>query len=192
MVVKDNIMQLCRFFKAISSTIDVVVEHTVNDFIETISSGASDVQMSNFTLSVLQKSMIYKYAVILRAYFETFGDIATMWKELSEENIIPGLKMIDGLSVELTKDQMATKVAELSSWSQNASANIVSIASAKRKEIEGGMEERVEDIAQSTQSLPPSPPAKKAIEEAAKEVTTTATTAVKENAQNNPLSRFEL
>ncbi|KAH1491546.1 hypothetical protein KXV92_009499 [Aspergillus fumigatus] len=192
MVVKDNIMQLCRFFKAISSTIDVVVEHTVNDFIETISSGASDVQMSNFTLSVLQKSMIYKYAVILRAYFETFGDIATMWKELSEENIIPGLKMIDGLSVELTKDQMATKVAELSSWSQNASANIVSIASAKRKEMEGGMEERVEDIAQSTQSLPPSPPAKKAIEEAAKEVTTTATTAVKENAQNNPLSRFEL
>ncbi|KAH2363035.1 hypothetical protein KXV98_004325 [Aspergillus fumigatus] len=192
MVVKDNIMQLCRFFRAISSTIDVVVEHTVNDFIETISSGASDVQMSNFTLSVLQKSMIYKYAVILRAYFETFGDIATMWKELSEENIIPGLKMIDGLSVELTKDQMATKVAELSSWSQNASANIVSIASAKRKEIEGGMEERVEDIAQSTQSLPPSPPAKKAIEEAAKEVTTTATTAVKENAQNNPLSRFEL
>ncbi|KAH3298599.1 hypothetical protein KXW39_008369 [Aspergillus fumigatus] len=192
MGVKDNIMQLCRFFRAISSTIDVVVEHTVNDFIETISSGASDVQMSNFTLSVLQKSMIYKYAVILRAYFETFGDIATMWKELSEENIIPGLKMIDGLSVELTKDQMATKVAELSSWSQNASANIVSIASAKRKEIEGGMEERVEDIAQSTQSLPPSPPAKKAIEEAAKEVTTTATTAVKENAQNNPLSRFEL
>ncbi|KAH1731627.1 hypothetical protein V6000_006199 [Aspergillus fumigatus] len=192
MVVKDNIMQLCRFFKAISSTNDVVVEHTVNDFIETISSGASDVQMSNFTLSVLQKSMIYKYAVILRAYFETFGDIATMWKELSEENIIPGLKMIDGLSVELTKDQMATKVAELSSWSQNASANIVSIASAKRKEIEGGMEERVEDIAQSTQSLPPSPLAKKAIEEAAKEVTTTATTAVKENAQNNPLSRFEL
>lgn len=82
--------------------------------------------------------MIYKYAVILRAYFETFGDIATMWKELSEENIIPGLKMIDGLSVELTKDQMATKVAELSSWSQNASANIVSIASAKRKEIEIG------------------------------------------------------
>ncbi|KAH1562623.1 hypothetical protein KXX17_004495 [Aspergillus fumigatus] len=192
MGVKDNIMQLCRFFRAISSTIDVVVEHTVNDFIETISSGASDVQMSNFTLSVLQKSMIYKYAVILRAYFETFGDIATMWKELSEENIIPGLKMIDGLSVELTKDQMATKVAELSSWSQNASANIVSIASAKRKEIEGGMEDRVEDIAQSTQSLPPSPPAKKAIEEAAKEVTTTATTAVKENAQNNPLSRFEL
>ncbi|KAH1458431.1 hypothetical protein KXX13_008799 [Aspergillus fumigatus] len=192
MGVKDNIMQLCRFFRAISSTIDVVVEHTVNDFIETISSGASDVQTSNFTLSVLQKSMIYKYAVILRAYFETFGDIATMWKELSEENIIPGLKMIDGLSVELTKDQMATKVAELSSWSQNASANIVSIASAKRKEIEGGMEERVEDIAQSTQSLPPSPPAKKAIEEAANEVTTTATTAVKENAQNNPLSRFEL
>lgn len=57
MVVKDSIMQLCRFFKAISSTIDVVVEHTVNDFIETISSGASDVQMSNFTLSVLQKSV---------------------------------------------------------------------------------------------------------------------------------------
>ncbi|KAH1628851.1 hypothetical protein KXX39_004197 [Aspergillus fumigatus] len=166
MVVKDNIMQLCRFFKAISSTIDVVVEHTVNDFIETISSGASDVQMSNFTLSVLQKSMIYKYAVILRAYFETLET--------------------------LPRYQMATKVAELSSWSQNASANIVSIASAKRKEIEGGMEERVEDIAQSTQSLPPSPPAKKAIEEAAKEVTTTATTAVKENAQNNPLSRFEL
>lgn len=50
-------MQLCRFFRAISSTIDVVVEHTVNDFIETINSGASDVQMSNFTLSVLQKSV---------------------------------------------------------------------------------------------------------------------------------------
>jgi hypothetical protein len=57
MVVKDNIMQLCRFFNAISSTIDVVVEHTVNDFIDTISSGASDVQMSNFTLSTLQKSV---------------------------------------------------------------------------------------------------------------------------------------
>ncbi|EAW24615.1 uncharacterized protein NFIA_041930 [Aspergillus fischeri NRRL 181] len=192
MVVKDNIMQLCRFFNAISSTIDVVVEHTVNDFIDTSSSGASDVQMSNFTLSTLQKSMIYKYAVILRAYFETFGDIATMWNELSEENIIPGLKMIDGLSVESTKDEIANKVAQLSSWAQNASANIVSIASAKRKEIEGGMEERVEDIEQSTQSLLPSAPAKKVIEEAAKEVTTTATTAVKENAQNNPLSRFDL
>lgn len=55
-------MQLCRFFRAISSTIDVVVEHTVNDFIETISSGASDVQMSNFTLSVLQKSVSPKDA----------------------------------------------------------------------------------------------------------------------------------
>ncbi|GFF59266.1 hypothetical protein IFM51744_09854 [Aspergillus udagawae] len=192
MVVKDNIMQLCRFFNAISSTIDVVVEHTVNDFINTISSGASDVQMSNFTLSTLQKSMIYKYAVILRAYFETFGDIATMWKELSEENIIPGLRLIDGLSVESSKDEITNKVAQLSSWAQNASANIVSIASAKRKEIEGGMEERVEDIAQTTQSLPPSPLAKKVIEEAAKEVTTTAATAVKENAQNNPLSRFDL
>jgi beta-glucosidase/6-phospho-beta-glucosidase/beta-galactosidase len=136
--------------------------------------------------------MIYKYAVILRAYFETFGDIATMWKELSEENIIPGLKMIDGLSMESPKDEIANKVAQLSSWAQNASANIVSIASAKRKEIEDGMEERVEDIEQSTQSLPPSAPAKKVIEEAAKEVTTTAATAVKENAQNNPLSRFDL
>ncbi|GIK00972.1 hypothetical protein Aspvir_005002 [Aspergillus viridinutans] len=192
MVVKDNIMQLCRFFNAISSTIDIVVEHTVNDFIQTISSGAGDAQLGDFNLSTLQKSMIYKYAVILRAYFETFGDIATMWKELSEENIIPGLNMIDGLSVESTKGEIANKVAQLSSWAQNASANIVTIASEKRKEIEGGMEERVEDIAQSTKSLPPSPRAKKVIEEAANHVVNTAVSAVKENAQNNPLSRFDL
>jgi hypothetical protein len=52
-----------------------------------------------------------------------------MWVKLSQENIFPGLKMCDELSV-TTQDPrlMMGKVAQLEEWSEGASRRIKQIA----------------------------------------------------------------
>ncbi|KAF7594974.1 hypothetical protein BBP40_007782 [Aspergillus hancockii] len=107
-VVKDRVMQLCWFFNAISSTIEVVVNHTMADFIQTISesvsanssSGVHTLKIGNYHLSNLQRSL------------SPLNTATTVFKTLPRH-----------------------KVAELSSWVSNSN-NVVTIASFKRKEIE--------------------------------------------------------
>jgi hypothetical protein len=73
--------------------------------------------------------MVFSAAVTLRSYFGVFGDIARMWVQLSKDNIFPGLKMCDELSV-TSEDpaQMKRKVAELDMWSRDAAQRISQLA----------------------------------------------------------------
>jgi hypothetical protein len=57
-------MNLCRFFKAISATIEAVVSYTVAPFLEQVAnlvssdgSGVSNLKVGNYTLTDLQRSV---------------------------------------------------------------------------------------------------------------------------------------
>lgn len=86
--VKSCIMNLCRFFKAMSLTIEAIVKHSVQPFLENIAAGSSDddkmTKIKNYTFTDLQRTMLYHSALTIKANFSVFGDIAAMWCELSE------------------------------------------------------------------------------------------------------------
>ncbi|KAF8803263.1 hypothetical protein BYT27DRAFT_7195858 [Phlegmacium glaucopus] len=163
---KAQIQNLVRFFQAISSTIKVVVRLHVNPFLQTIEmSVAADgtdpsrhLVVGNYTLADYQRTTLYDATVTLRAYFSVFGDIARMWVKLSQENIFPGLKMCDELSV-TTQDPrlMMGKVAQLKEWSEGASRRIKQIAHEKQREILSGMEARIVEVTETTKMIAPIP-----------------------------------
>ena len=73
--------------------------------------------------------MIYNATVTLRAYFSVFGEIARMWVTLSQENIFPGLKLCDELSI-TAEDPVAMKrkAEAISAWSRGASNRIMELS----------------------------------------------------------------
>jgi hypothetical protein len=191
---KQQIMNLCRFFAAVSGSIEAVVNYTVTPFIESINSatgGDGSRKVGNYTLTDLTRSIIYQAAISVRAYFSVFGDIATMWVTLSTDNIMPGLKMVEEMMLN-RGDIAATqqKVAKLKQWSTKAQQAVKDIAAKERETILSTMQERVDEIQDVTKALPPTPQAQKAIEEGTKEVREVASDATKDNAANAPIRRF--
>ncbi|KAF8174179.1 hypothetical protein K438DRAFT_2023232 [Mycena galopus ATCC 62051] len=164
---KAQIQNLVRFFQAISSTLKVVVRLHVNPFLQTIQMSVAtdvtgpdkDLVVGNYTLTDYQRTMLYDATITLRAHFSVFGDIARMWVKLSQENIFPGLKMCDEMSV-TTQDRllMNRKVEQLEEWSRGASECIKQIAHEKQQEILSGMEERIVEVEKTTKMIAPFPP----------------------------------
>ena len=72
---------------------------------------------------------LFSSVLTLRTYFSVFGDIAKMWIQLSIENIQPGMRLCDELSV-MSQDsrEIVGKMRTLGDWSKRASANIQRIA----------------------------------------------------------------
>ncbi|KAL5589346.1 hypothetical protein FOVSG1_011213 [Fusarium oxysporum f. sp. vasinfectum] len=200
---KDQITSLVRFFKAIGAIVETCVKFHVEPFLDTIKAITAenddpnkDYRVGDYTLTDLQRSQVYSAAVTLRSYFGVFGDIAKMWVTLSKENVLPGLKMCDELSVTANEQDpgaMAGKVKKLSQWSQEASGRVKTIAGNKQREIMDGMQSRIEDVAQTTQAIS-APPAStiKAIEAGTEVTKVAAQKSIEHRAKASALSRFSM
>ncbi len=114
-----------------------------------------------------------------------------MWVQLSTSNIMPGLAMVDDMMLQ-RGDLAATqdKAAKLQAWSATAQQAVKDISAAQRAKILGSMQQRVDEIRGVTNSLPPDPVAKKAIEDGAGVVLRTAMEAQKKNAEAGPVNHF--
>jgi hypothetical protein len=193
--VKSSIMNLCRFFKAMSLTIEAIVKHSVQPFLENIAAGSSDddkvAKIGNYTFTDLQRTMLYHSALTIKANFSVFGDIAAMWCELSEKYIMPGVHMLDQLSLNEPDEQKRQRqIQDLQIWTDRSTEGVKLIAEHSQHEIFESMERRVKAIQSVTKQLPPSAPMKQAIDAGMQESCEVAAESIVAAAAKNQLDRF--
>lgn len=197
--VKQQIMKLCSFFRAISASIEAVVKYSVHPFLDEIAAdvsadGSGDgkvLKIGDYTFTDLQRSMLYSAAVTVRSHFSVFGSIADMWVRLSTQQVMPGIRIMDELSQQepdLTKRQK--KVAELQTWANGALDAVKQIAHDTQKQILDGMAARVDEVETVTKQLPAASATKTAIEAGTGEVKKAAEDAIVANAAGKPLNHF--
>jgi hypothetical protein len=143
--VKSSIMNLCRFFRAMSLTIEAIVKHSVQPFLENIAAGSSDddqaAKIGICTFTDLQPTMLYHSAITINANFSVFGDIVAMWCELSEKYIMPGVHMLDQLSLpEPDEHKRQRRVQDLQTWTERSTEGVMLIADKSQREIIESME----------------------------------------------------
>ncbi|KAH7215842.1 hypothetical protein DER44DRAFT_856565 [Fusarium oxysporum] len=82
--IKTEIVNLVRFFNAISVAVRFVMKKYVNPYVDTIKAGNDGDKIGPTT--------------IIRSYFSTFADYASMWVRMSPMSIFPMLSMVEELS----------------------------------------------------------------------------------------------
>ena len=188
-------MNLVCFFRSISASIEDVVKFNVTLFIEQITAigagGGHTKTIGSFTLTDFMRSLVYSAAVTIRSHFSVFGDIASMWVQLSIDHIKPGLEYLDKLTItekEFSKRQAV--VRDLQAWADNAVGGVKKIADDTQKEILEGMVARITEVEKTTKQIPAAPAMVKAIQAGTSEVKEAATKAITANADAKPLNRF--
>ncbi|KAI1171833.1 hypothetical protein F4777DRAFT_593418 [Nemania sp. FL0916] len=192
---KQQIMNLCRFFSAVSHAIEAVTEYTVTPFLSQIEASVdyNGRRVGNYTLTNLTCSFIYQAAITIRAYFSVFGDIASMWVSLSTENIMPGLQLVEEMMLNRGDPKAAqAKATKLHDWSLRAQRAVKELSAKQRREIQTSMQQRVNDIMEVTRELPPVPAVQKAIEEGTGEVHKAAVEGIQSKTATAPINRFAL
>ncbi|EEQ29139.1 conserved hypothetical protein [Microsporum canis CBS 113480] len=207
-VVKTRVMDLVTFFNSISLTIEVIVDEVVEDFVRQIKENVanndpdgelSDLKIGKYNLTDLARTHIYKSAIFMRANFEVFGEVAKMWSDLSVENIMPGVRLLNDISAGVaekgskdpvgSRDEVNSKVKQLRDWYAAAQGNIEKLAGDEQQKILSGMDERIQQVAKDTTVLPPPDDStKSAINAGAEEVSDAAHKALKFNSENNPMA----
>lgn len=74
---------------------------------------------------------VYSSCLTMRAYFSIFEDVAGIWVTSSARNIMPGVKLCDGLSQSANENEptaLRSKAKKLESWSKDASACTARVA----------------------------------------------------------------
>ncbi|RMJ18622.1 hypothetical protein CDV36_001733 [Fusarium kuroshium] len=162
---KNEITNLVRFFKAIAVIVQFVAEKHINPYIETIkamtSGGGESYKIGTYTLMDLQRSVCFNSIITIRAYFSVFGDIASMWNQVSQMSIFPGLRIVDEISsFDPTGDSsmIRRRANELQAWSNRASEEVSRMAKERQAKNMRAMETRVAEISEKTRGLPPSAP----------------------------------
>ena len=83
-----------------------------------------------FTL-IFRFQSIFNSALIIRAYYSIFGDIAQMWIQLSQRSIFPGIQLLRRLS-EIGggrgESQLQREASQISQWSKEATNQIFRLA----------------------------------------------------------------
>jgi hypothetical protein len=192
---KSSIMNLCRFFKAMSLTIEAIFKHSVQSFLENIAAGSSEdakvAKIGDYTFTDLQRTMLYHSALTIKANFSVFGDIAAMWCELSEKYIMPGVHMLDQLSLNEPDEQKRQRqIQDLQRWTDRSIEGVKLIAEHSQHEILESMERRVKAIQSVTKQLPPSAPMKQAIDAGMQESREVAAESIVAASVKNGLDRF--
>ncbi|RSL45987.1 hypothetical protein CEP53_010517 [Fusarium sp. AF-6] len=162
---KNEITNLVRFFKAIAVIVQFVAEKHINPYVETIkvmtSGSGESYKIGPYTLMDLQRSLCFNSIITIRSYFSVFGDIASMWNQVSQMSIFPGLRMVDEISsLDPTGDSsmIRRRANELQAWSNRASEEVSIMAKERQAKNMRAMETRVAEISEKTRGLPPSAP----------------------------------
>jgi hypothetical protein len=162
--VKSSITDLCRFFQSMSLTVEAIVNHSVNPFLENLQDVASVPKIGAYSLTDLQRTLIFQSAVTVKAHFSVYGDIAAMWCKLSQKYIMPGVKLLDQISLPRQNEALRfQQILNLQRWAQESSTGVQRIAEQSQRDILQGMQDRVTDIQAVTKHLPSSAPMKEAI-----------------------------
>ncbi|KAL6884775.1 hypothetical protein GGI43DRAFT_419277 [Trichoderma evansii] len=162
---KAQITNLVRFFSAIATTVDVVVNKVVTKFLTTVKQAVSSDQaalekgilkIGNYSLLDAERSMIYQGSLTISAYFCLFADVGTMWRDVSKDYIFPGVKLVEevGASIDNLRETKIN-VKKLQDWSDDAQTNIRASCKSKREEILQGMQDRISSIGSTLKQLPP-------------------------------------
>ncbi|KAL2682382.1 hypothetical protein Neosp_006832 [[Neocosmospora] mangrovei] len=165
---KNEITNLVRFFKAITTIIQFVAEKYFNPYIETIkviTSGGGDpgesYKLGPYTLTDLQQSACFNSLITIRSYYSVFGDIASMWSQISRSSVFPGLRMVDEISsCDPSRDSgmIRRRASQLQEWSKQATDDISRKAKERQSKARGAMESRVAEISEKTNRLPSAAP----------------------------------
>ncbi|KAL2061472.1 hypothetical protein VTL71DRAFT_6849 [Oculimacula yallundae] len=201
---KQQITNLVRFFKTINAVIGMSFKYHVDPFLETVKAIVAadgtdpnkDLKIGNYTFSDFQASQVYSAVITIRSYFGVFGDIASMWCELSIMTIMPGLRLCDELSAiggENNSGRMKKQVANLEKWSREASDRVYKLAHDKQQKILGSMSDRIDEIKQTTNQIEALPEAiRKAITKGTETTKEAAMEFIKEKEKAAPLNRFAM
>ncbi|KAK5654684.1 hypothetical protein OQA88_7008 [Cercophora sp. LCS_1] len=163
--VKTHINYLCNFFEAISNCISTLVTAQVTPFLEhiTINVDARNNPeatglINAYSWAESQKQAIYQNVITIRSYFSAYGDVANMWVRLSNDNIMPGMALLNLIVLERENpDARAAKARDLEAWKTKAVQNVRSIAKESMDRIQADMQKRVDLFARETKRLPPLP-----------------------------------
>lgn len=68
-----------------------------------------------------------QYALDVAANFALYDDIADMYMTVNDKHILTGLRMVDEMGKQSTKDQLEEKKKQLQEYSESASKGIIEI-----------------------------------------------------------------
>ncbi|EEU39662.1 uncharacterized protein NECHADRAFT_43968 [Fusarium vanettenii 77-13-4] len=165
---KNEVTNLVRFFKAITTIIQFVAEKHFNPYIETIKVITNDggdpgesYKLGPYTLTDLQQNSCFNSLITIRSYYSVFGDIASMWTQISRSSVFPGLRMVDEISsCDPSEDSsmIRRRANQLQEWSKQATDDISRKAKERQAKTRGAMESRVAEINEKTNRLPSAAP----------------------------------
>ncbi|KAK6499956.1 hypothetical protein TWF481_010312 [Arthrobotrys musiformis] len=171
---KAQVEKLVKFFGALAQTVELAIETAVKPFIETVTTavGGDLDNIKGFHLSDFTRDCIFQNVLTIRAYFNVFGQVATMWVDLSNDHISPGITLTENLGQIASsndtkvKDTISQKANLLQQWAEGAKAAVAKKARETQEGIESDMKARIKGLAETTTLLLPSPEERKAIEDA--------------------------
>ncbi|EMT69144.1 hypothetical protein FOC4_g10005247 [Fusarium odoratissimum] len=132
--IKTEIVNLVRFFNAISVAVRFVMEKYVNPY------------------------CIFNSTTIIRSYFSTFADYASMWVRMSPMSIFPMLRIVEELSsfggMGMDPRMISRKANETQEFSRRATDEISRKAKDGQSKTIRNMGTRVSETNEKKQTLP--------------------------------------
>ncbi|MCJ1397686.1 hypothetical protein MMC11_000882 [Xylographa trunciseda] len=160
-----------QFFSAICAMIDVVVRTQVNGFdqdIETlgnVSMETGGLTVNNLTqeasrspvwheeLVLTSIKTIYSSILQLKSYLDLLHDNAEMYRKIHSEHIVPGVDLVDMLSQQRSASEIAQRQRQLEHFADDAASAIKDLCEKQQREVSESLQQRIDNIAQSTQRL---------------------------------------
>lgn len=100
-VLKAEVGKLVSFFKAIAEIVNVVKEYHVKDFIDHVTNAKRTyLEIGGYTYTHLQRQIVFNAMLMIRAYFELFKDIASMYVKFDTKHLKGADRLLGDLSME--------------------------------------------------------------------------------------------
>ncbi|RBR22480.1 hypothetical protein FVER53590_10768 [Fusarium verticillioides] len=155
--IKTEIVNLVRFFNAISVSIRFVTEKYVNPYVDAIKAGNDGDRVGPYSMLDFQRSCILNGATIIRSYFSAFADYSSMWARVSQMSIFPMLRMVDQLSsfagMGMDSRMISRQAGETQEFSRRALDEISRKAKDGQSKTIRNMETRVSETNEKKQTL---------------------------------------
>ncbi|KAJ4110720.1 hypothetical protein NW769_006890 [Fusarium oxysporum] len=151
--IKTEIVNLVRFFNAISVAVRFVMEKYVNAYVDTIKAGNDGDKIGPYFILC-----IFNSTTIIRSYFSTFAGYASMWVRMSPMSIFPMLRMVEELSsfggMGMDPRMISRKASETQEFSRRAIDEISRKAKDGQSKTIRNMGTRVSETNEKKQALP--------------------------------------
>ncbi|WKT53204.1 hypothetical protein QSH57_003766 [Fusarium oxysporum f. sp. vasinfectum] len=151
--IKTEIVNLVRFFNAISVAVRFVMGKYVNAYVDTIKAGNDGDKIGPYFMLC-----IFNSTTIIRSYFSTFAGYASMWVRMSPMSIFPMLRMVEELSsfggMGMDPRMISRKANETQEFSRRAIDEISRKAKDGQSKTIRNMGTRVSETNEKKQALP--------------------------------------